>query len=196
MNRLNAQRGFAVPPWLIIGLIVLVAAWAAFAYVKGTVEDYGKARFAAGEQEERAKWLDREQKQLREHAAEVDRLRKDKDAAAAKHLADLAAAHSDHEKRRAANEADKKRFMDDVRAGRVVLRDPGAKPAACPAPRGGEGSTVDAALVGGDGAESGRLSLQLTEFLFSEAARADAIVDQLKLAQDELRAMYEACKNR
>jgi hypothetical protein len=191
------QRGIANGWLLLIGIIVLiVVAVIALKAWQDFIADVDHKGYERGKQEEKAVWLVREDKQHREHQAEMQRILDEKNAAAAKHLADLAAAHTDYQKRRADNEKDKDRFVADVRAGRIVLRDPGAKPAACPAPRGSEGPTIDAALAGGDGAAPGGLSLKLSEFLWSEAVRADAIVDQLRLAQAELKAMYEACKNR
>ena len=67
--------------------------------------------------------------------------------------------------------------LDAIRAGGLRLRDPGAQACGDPAP----GTAT--ATAGRNGAESGRLSGAASEFLLSEAARADAVVLQLTACQ-------------
>ena len=67
--------------------------------------------------------------------------------------------------------------LDAIRAGGLRLRDPGAQACRDPA------ASVAASTSGRNGAESGRLSGAASEFLLSEAARADAVVLQLTACQ-------------
>lgn len=69
--------------------------------------------------------------------------------------------------------------LNALRAGSLVLRDPGTVRTS-----GGSSSTeTTACACGRDGAKASQLSEQSSEFLLSEAARADAIVEQLTVCQ-------------
>lgn len=157
---------------------------------------------SAGRSAERAAWQAREIKQQQAYAAEVERLRQEKDAQAERLLADLAAADQrynktkeDHAREKSKND----RFAADIRAGRLVLRDSGR--AAAGEVRGGEGPAGAAAACRGDGktAEPGELSTELSGFLWAEAARADEVIEdleeQLHFAQDVIGAYYRLARD-
>lgn len=183
------QMGLAVAA---LGLLTALALAA-----KGYLEDVDERAFQRGVAQTTALWEKRANQELADAQAEIERLRTLKDAAARAHQAELHQAAQDYEKRRAENERSKDRFVADVRAGRVVLRDPGrTAPPACPQAGGGAGSAPAAPVAGGDDAKGGGLSGEAAEFLLGEAARANAVVDQLTLAQRELRSTWEACKAR
>lgn len=182
------QRGYTV---LLAGLGAAVA-------IGLMIFTYHEGR-RAGAAAERAKWQAREIVQQQAYDAERERLRKEKDAQLAQLQGRLAEADVDFEKMREAHRHEKARndrVSADIRAGRLVLRDPGA-----PAPseaRGGEGGNRAAPAGGGDGEAGGkpcRLSSGLTEFLWTEAARADQVIteleEQLHLAQDVVTAYYK-----
>lgn len=158
---------------------------------------------SAGEDSERLRWEKREREQQQSYAAEIERLRRASDAELGKLQGDLAtaqgkfmAARKEHEHAKATNDA----FQRDLRAGRIVLVDPGASPAGQAG--GGNGCAGAAASPGGDGAgEPGscRLSGELAAFLFSEADRADGLigdlVERLTLAQDVVTAYYQIARS-
>lgn len=77
-------------------------------------------------------------------------------------------------------EQDKARFIVGVRAGTIKLRDPFQA-----STKSGGGITAEAlGTTGGRDAETGcELSAEASEFLYSEAARADKIVEQLTACQ-------------
>lgn len=69
--------------------------------------------------------------------------------------------------------------LDAIRSGAVRLRDPYAKPEAC----GSATAEAGPSPGGRNGSSAGELSGATSEFLVSEAARADAIVLQLTACQ-------------
>lgn len=77
-------------------------------------------------------------------------------------------------------EQDKNHFIAGVRAGTIKLRDPYR-----PSSRAGGGITAEAiSTASGRDAETGcELSPEASEFLYSEAARADKVVEQLGACQ-------------
>lgn len=176
----------------IIVVLVVIAAligthWWAYGSGKG-----------AGRDEEKAAWQKRELEQQQTYAAEIKRLRDEKDAQLAALQGKLAGAEADFEKKRKEHQdakARNDRFDRGVRDGSIVLVDPGAGEA-----RGSPGAAGAAPAGGCDGAPSrpGRLSPRLAEFLFSEADRADAVIedleDRLALAQGTVTAYYELAK--
>lgn len=89
----------------------------------------------------------------------------------------LAAVSTDYQKKLTDAQAKTAIALNAIRSGSVRLRDPGSPPGgSCPA-------ETAASTAGRDGSESGRLSGAASEFLLSEAARADAVVLQLTACQ-------------
>lgn len=178
---------------LVAGL--LYGAWA-------FIESVDAKAYRRGTSETTALWQER----LRQEQAAWDKERDELVAAGNARLAELQGtlrkAEENYEihKRRA---ADEKRKNDDIaadiRAGRLVLRDPGAT---ATAPTGeacrGQGPADPGAVANGDaakGRQPGQLSLELTQFLWTEASRADEVIEDLeadlKLAQDTVMAYYK-----
>lgn len=180
------QRGFGYLELVIVAAIIVALGAAA-------VELYSTGK-ETGKQEERAAWLARDNEQLRDAQAalkaEQDKVR----ALEAKAINDLAAADKDNRKRLADEQKKHDDFIAGVRAGRIVLRDPGkpaAGPQACP------GGAPAAAPAAGqpDGAGGARLSGEASEFLWSEAERANLIAVKLTYAQKIIAAYYAACSS-
>jgi len=159
---------------------------------------YGQGKHA-GAAAERAAWQARELEQQQAYAGEIELLRKTKDAALEVLQGKLAAATDGYERKRQEAEREKAknaRFERDLRDGRIVLVDPGAGQAG----RGERAAgTAAAGNCNGTTDGRGRLSPQLAEFLWSEAGRADRVIEELeehlRLAQDVLTAYYELARS-
>lgn len=186
-----------------IGLVLLAGLlYGAWAFI----ESVDAKAYRRGTSETTALWQER----LRQEQAAWDKEREELVAAGNARLAalqgELRKAEENYEihSRRA---ADEKRKNDDIaadiRAGRLVLRDPGAT---ATAPTGeacrGQGAADPGAVAGGDaarGGKPGQLSLHLTEFLWTEASRADEVIEgleaRLALAQDTVLAYYKLAED-
>lgn len=178
---------------LAVGLVVLTGLALWFTYDAG---------HDAGTSKEKAAWQKREIVQQQTYAAELKRLRDLKDGQLAALQAENDKAIENYEKKRRehANErAKNERFAADLRAGRLVLRDPG-RPAAGEA-CGGQGPAGAPAIADGDGpaAQPRGLSSELASFLWAEAARADEVIEDLEsrltLAQDTIGAYYRMARD-
>lgn len=86
----------------------------------------------------------------------------------------------------------KDRFVAGVRSGAIVLRLPAAR-----TEQAGGHIPADALAPASrcDGEARGELSAEVTEFLYSEASRADDTVNQLTAAQAVALAQYETCRS-
>ena len=81
-----------------------------------------------------------------------------------------------------------------LRDGSIVLRDPGREDTGCPGSTvTGHGATAGSAGPGTDGARGSKLSGQTSEFLVSEANRADTLVRKTTALQAQLIADRKAC---
>lgn len=178
------QRGFGY-----LEIVVAIAIIGAIATAAVGLYSEGKQ---AGQAAERVQW----EKRANDELADANR----KLAAALKRNRELeedfnrelAQASGAYEKGIKDAQLQKDRFIAGVRAGSIVLRDPGR-------PAGGEGDrragpdTAAAATVP-DGTSGCRLSPEAGEFLWSEAARANQLAAKLTLAQRVIVAYYEACR--
>lgn len=181
-------------PQNLIRLVAIVGLALAIWLIYSTGKHHGQAA-------ERQAWQARELEQQQAYAAELAKLRAEKDAELGRLQGDLAKAEENYEiqKRRAANEkARNDRIAADVRAGRLVLRDPGAPAGeACSGP----GPAGPATASPGDGPppQPGQLSSELAGFLWSEAARADEVIEDLEqrltFAQDVIGAYYRMARD-
>ena len=180
----------------LVGFGMLVAA---AAIVHGWWERHKEELRAEGARAERLRWEKREREQQQAYAAELQALRAQRDAATVELQGRLEQAESNYvvtKKEHAREKAKTARIERDLRDGRLVLVDPGGAPAAGKA-CGGEGAAGPGPKPDGDGAARALargLSAELSTFLWTEAGRADAVIEDLEarltLAQDNVRAYY------
>jgi len=129
---------------------------------------------------ERAEWVLRDNVALRLANAEITRLNNEAREKERLNAAALAQVSTRHQ-REVKNVRDQaKRDVAAVRAGSLVLRDPGA-PSGSPAGSGIR--TTDAAACRRDGQAGTDLSREASEFLLDLASEADEVVAQLTACQ-------------
>ena len=181
---MKKQRGIATGWLYLIGLIVfvgaltgLVIAWKS--YTDGLIQE----GYDRGRQEIEAKYAKRDNDQLRIANAEIQRLQNAARAAELEGTKRLAAIATQREKERQNAKVQHERDLAAVRAGTLVLRDPGQIAACAPVGDSGPGPEAGATAAQRDGTQAGGLSREATEFLFGEANRADDVVAQLASAQ-------------
>ena len=186
------QRGFAIPPQLIVaGLAVLLVA-ALIGVAAWYVEGQKRQAYSAGQQAERAAWQSLESAKLLAANKRIRALEAERAAREAAHADALAAIDREKSKEVANVEARKERFVSDVVAGRIRLFDPGAR--SCPRGGGDEGAAPRAGAGVGDGEGGGELSGPLAQFLIGEAARADKVVVRLSACQRILEEDRKVCR--
>lgn len=178
------QRGFGYVE-IIVGIAIIGALGAAAVGLYATGKE-------DGHQEEMAKWLERDNEELREAQNDLEAARAKVRASEAKAGKDVAAADAAHQRRLADEKQKHADFIAGVRAGRIVLRDPGETAPGPEACRGGA-PAAPTAPGGGDGAGGVRLSREAGEFLWAEAERADLVAAKLTYAQQVIVAIYAAC---
>ena len=169
---------------LILAVTGLLFAW------RGYTTHLDAQGYARGVAETTAAYVKRDNAQLQAaltalHAAEVRaRTVEDEQAAA------LARAKAAYTK----GIEDERKALARMRAGTLVLRDPGRQTG--PGATLGSGitaSTPGPARCGDDGAARAGLSAEGAEFLVSEAGRADTVVRQLTLCQARVVSDLAAC---
>jgi hypothetical protein len=195
------QRGFG---WLQIIGVLLAAAFLVGAiyklvnYVGEWIEARDAAIFAAGEHKARAEYEARDNEKLIQATARIREL----EAAARKEEARRAHAVSSAVATHIKEKNDAHRNLEILRAalhdGSLLLRDPAAEAGAgCPGSgeRGGGRAAADpAGSAGRDGggelprAAAGVLSGRASDFLLTEAGRADAALGKLRLCRATLKA--------
>lgn len=158
-------------PWLILGIAFV---WAC------SLVGVGKWQNTAGHTAERVTWQAKETREL--GAANKQILDLETAARAAEKLKQdtLAALAADYEKDLENAENQRKADVAAARSGAISLRDPGTG-SACAG--GSPASPATSGAGGGNGQAGGKLSSDATEFLLSEADRADTIVRQLTACQ-------------
>lgn len=132
---------------------------------------------------ERTAWEQRENKQLRLANARILTLNAKYRNLERQSAVDMARVSADYQKELQNVQAQRDRARADLRAGKLRLRDPSARPAATcgdPAP------DASAAPERRDGAAQGELSGEASRFLLDLTAEADAVVVQLTAAQAAL----------
>ena len=152
----------------IIGLVALGAA--------------GFQGYRLGGDHVRAEYAARDLKAANEAAALTKATEEKYRAQEQAHSQAVAQIANDYEWRLTDAQAKTTLALNAIRSGGLRLRDPGAQ--AC----GDTAPGTPASTSGRDGASAGGLSNQASEFLYSEAARADSVVLQLSACQAVIQA--------
>ncbi len=162
----------------ILGAIAgVIHAWNSF--TSGLVE---KGR-TAGVSEERARYVERDNKQLQAVLAERDRLLREREATEKAHQDQLQSQENENAKKLAAAQKDYDAFIGDLNAGRIVFRVPGTGSRGCAS---GSDQGAPSAVAGGAGASPGHLGggglrgeNEDAIFLLTEAHRANRVLAKL-----------------
>jgi len=184
------------PVVLIFALVALLSAAGALVYqFRAFVSGIEADGYDRGKQTVRAEYETRDAEQMRAAQAEIQRLGELVRAKEQKGVEAIAAAQNNHATERRHVEAERDRAIAAVRRGER-LRDPGARPAACPA--GGElpMPAASAAATGGEQPAGALISEAASGFLFEFAADADALRADLALAWDIARQDRMICNGR
>jgi len=142
-----------------------------------------------GKKIERAEWQTKELKADHDVQDNLAAAQTDVETREASHQKDLANISAHYQKELQNVYDTKDRVIHDLRAGALRLRDPGT---VNPAGAGAMPSSV-ASSSGCDGQAGSHLSEQISEFLASEASRADGIVEQLNACQAVVVKDREIC---
>lgn len=148
--------------------------------------------YKAGKFDTEEIYRQRDAEQRKHFEEEVARLVKEKEKIEFDHATTVDAIHVKYEQEKANANQTINSLNARIAAG-LRLRDPGTRsPAKC-----GDSPTPPASppVAVRDAATGAELSEQLTQFLTSEAARADAVVRQLIALQAEARALEKACRS-
>ena len=185
---------------LLKALAVILALTALLGALYGLYRGVDGAGYRRGVAETEAVWQAREARQNASYAAEIKRLGEQAAAATQRGVTATAAAVRKLNLEKADAIARKDMDLAALRAGSLVLVDPGGA-ARCEAGGSATGA-VAADPAGGQPAAGGELpqprasvlSAEAAGFILSEAARADAIVAQLAAAQALLVSDREVCR--
>lgn len=160
-----------INPWVIV---LVGIAWL------GSLVGVGWWQRHDGAAGERVVWQERANTELASANAEILRLENQARTQEAKHTAALATISKRNLEEKQRVETQHQADIVAVRAGTLVLRDPGAATVdACASAAG----TPGASAGGRDGGAGGQLSGAAAEFLLAEAERADVTARQLAAAQ-------------
>jgi hypothetical protein len=160
--------------------------------------EYDQAITAAKESE-RAKTLletaRRDNEQLAQARAEIDRLRAKVVVQEAEHQQRMVEMDQKATRELANERKRRDDFIGDVAAGRIRLFDPAARRADAECPSGGVETEAKDIATGrvGNGARGAELSGALASFLGSEANRADQVVHKVAYLQGVIREYMKVC---
>jgi hypothetical protein len=189
-----SQRGFGLLGYLLGAAAVLGLALGLWMAVDANlVTSAGMAKgVAQGHRERDDAYAKRDDRAKRDAEAELKRLRDTIAVLEDRHNEAVALAGANYDKGVADGRKDLDAAVARVRAGHR-LRDPGRRPAPCPAD-GGKGSGAAPGITAGvgDAATDPQLSAEASEFLLQLAGEADEIARQLGGAQAVMRACYKA----
>jgi hypothetical protein len=160
--------------------VYLIGALVAAVLVAGA----GLKGYGLGKDHVRAEYAARDLQQANENAAFAQKINEGRRVKEQGWAKDLAAVSAHYQGRLTDAEAKTTLALNAIRSGSVRLRDPGAKPETCR----GSGSGITAPAGRRDGSTTGELSRLASEFLYSEAARADRHTEQLSACQAALLA--------
>lgn len=164
-----------IPVWVkgLLALLVITAIVAA-------IYTYGQQQFGLGEQAEKSRWLDRENKELVQANARIKTLEENYREQEYWHAEQLTAVSAKYQEEMKHGQVKKDRIIANLRGGTFRLRIPLAR--ACKA--GGSGPAEAASATGGrDGEARGELSPEAAEFLVGLASDCDDVTRQLAAAQ-------------
>lgn len=185
-------------PKLIAGVVGLGLVVALFFGAKSYLDGVDAKAFARGQQEAQVAYEKRDNEALQSLNKRIVELTGEIRARDDKYAADLSMldAMYQKEKRNAKIRAD--RAVADARSGALRLRDSWRDEAlACGAERDRSAGTAATTTPGGTADTGGReLSKELTEFLVSEANRADEVVRKLNQLQAVIRKYLEQINGR
>lgn len=178
---------------LVLGIVLALAA--SVRWVVGEVEEGKRAAYDAGRKEALLEVAQRDNKNLAEARAEIDRLRNQAQEQEAHHAEAMVALDEEATRRVADAEARKEQFVSDVVSGRLRLFDRAARraDAGCPGSGGSSPRTAVAAGSVGDAAGGAELSPALAGFLVSEAGRANKVVAKVTYLQGVVREYLATC---
>ncbi len=166
-------------PYVILGIVGL---W--FASLFGV----GAWQHSAGVNTERLAWTQRDYKALASANLLIKKLQDDADRKDSKHENDLALVSKNYQEKLKNEEANKSKFIADVRNGSIVLRQPMSKVSS-----GNTSSKTEPSAGGCDGQAGAELQANVSEFLYSEADRANKVVEQLTACQQIVIKDREQC---
>lgn len=169
-------------PWIILALTL---AWFS------SLAAVGHWQHGAGEVAERVIWQGKQTKELVATNSEITRLQKS--VTDNKKISDASAFEiSKHYQVELENvSTEKAKFIAGVRNGSIVLRQPRSVPSA---PTEGAARESGTSSSGCDETSGSELQEETSEFLYTEASRADEIVEQLQACQDLLVSDRLLCK--
>lgn len=176
------QRGYTMLVYAIVAGVILIALVALVGMVKSYLNGIAEEGYKAGVNDERAKWLAREAKELAAANAEIDRLHREAREEEEHHAEMLAAVSKDYEKEIGNAKRTTKLALDAVRSGSLVLRDPG-RTSGCESPRLGPTGEATATAGKRDGPQGADLSATASVFLLELTGEADDVVRQLTACQ-------------
>lgn len=151
---------------------------------------YGQHQFGQGEEAEKARWMARENIQLREANAEINQLNQQARDQERQHAEAVAHISTQLQEQLQHVKSQKDSVIADLRAGALRLRIPVNTAAASPA-CSGIPSEAYASASGRDGETRADLSAEAAEFLIGLASEADEAVRQLTSCQALLQADRE-----
>lgn len=160
-----------INPWIILGVLI---AWI------GSLVSVGYWQNGVGEESERVIWQGKENKEIKDANAKILELTytaRDKEN---KHNVALNDVSKTYQEKLTNVDIEKDKFIAGVRNGTIVLRQPATRSEKA---GGSIGSETIASASGRDGEARAELYDTTSEFLLSESARADKIVEQLNACQ-------------
>lgn len=196
--RINQRwKQLGVSAIVYVGAVVVLAgiASAVFFGAKSYIDGVDSKAFERGRTEAVAAYQKRDNEALAAANKRIAELGIQIRAIEAKAAKDVAALDANHQKEieRAKNQAE--HDVNAARSGALRLRDHWRDEArSCIAARDRDAVSAAAGTTGvGNGPRGAELSAEATEFLLTEANRADAVVDKLTAAQALIRKYVEVC---
>ena len=161
-----------INPWLILGIAV---AWLTSLVAVGDWQNN------AGHTSERTQWQARENKELTDANALIQSLQATARSKEAESAQNMATVSKNYQEILSSEGVKNEKTINDLRTGIIRLRQPDSTSQSS---SGSTTSQTSASSIGCDGQAGSELSNQTAEFLYTEAARADKVVEQLAACQN------------